>query len=236
MITLGIDLASQLENTAVCAIEWTATEAIVRDIKLGCTDVYLDELIAKAAAVGIDAPLGWPEAFTAAVADWSHLEWTKELRDQMRFRLTDFKVRELHGKWPLSVSSDLIALPAMRAMSLLQRHQVTDRSGCSEPFFEVYPAASLKAWGFQSQGYKGSKGTAPQSRANILDSILSAMPWLKCADLCAKDDNLLDALVAALTTHQAFQKETLRPTTVELPTAAKEGWIHLPSAPPKHPV
>ena len=93
MITLGIDLASQPENTAACSIEWTATEAIVRHLKLGCTDVDLDGFIAEAQAVGIDAPLGWPMAFADAVADWSHAEWTKELRDQMRFRLTDFKVR-----------------------------------------------------------------------------------------------------------------------------------------------
>lgn len=235
MITLGIDLASQPENTAACSIEWSATEATVRDIKLGCTDDYLDELIAEADAVGIDAPLGWPLAFNKAVADWSHSEWTKELRDQMRFRLTDFKVRDLHGKWPLSVSSDLIALPAMRAMALLQRHQVTDRSGGTEPFFEVYPAASLKAWGLQSQCYKGSKGTAPQSRADILQSMLSVMPWLKGADGCSADDNLLDALVAALTTHQAFQKETLRPRTDDEIITAKEGWIHLPSGLPKLP-
>jgi len=233
MITLGIDLASQAKHTAICAIEWSTSAAIVRRIKLGCSDADLDALIADAGAVGIDAPLGWPVPFTAAVTDWSHPQWNNELRDQMRFRLTDFKVREICGKWPLSVSSDLIALPAMRAMALLQRHRVADRSGGNGQFFEVYPAASLQLWGFQSRGYKGKGETAEQGRAAILQSIGNAMPWLEGAESCGEDDNILDALVAAIATHQAWQKMTIRPSAEEIPTAAKEGWIHLPRALPQ---
>jgi len=42
----------------------------------------------------------------------------------------------------LSVSTDRIALPAMRAMALLHRHGEADKSGDGK-FFQVYPAGSL---------------------------------------------------------------------------------------------
>jgi hypothetical protein len=41
-------------------------------------------------------------------------------------------------------------------MSLLKKHGVTDRSGDGR-FFEVYPAASLRAWAMTSRGYKEAK-------------------------------------------------------------------------------
>ncbi|MDA7640078.1 hypothetical protein N8787_00435 [Opitutaceae bacterium] len=47
----------------------------------------------------------------------------------MRFRATDKGIRKRLGNWPLSVSTDLIALPAMRAKALLNRHAVKDKSG-----------------------------------------------------------------------------------------------------------
>jgi len=53
---------------------------------------------------------------------------SESARNSLQFRETDSEVRRRIGRWPLSVSTDRIALPAMRAMALLHRHGVTDKS------------------------------------------------------------------------------------------------------------
>ena len=229
MMSLGIDLASQETNTAACSIEWLGDRAIVQSISMGLSDSQLDVMIAGADVVGIDAPFGWPAAFAAGVAQWDHEEWTDTLRDRWRFRVTDHHAKAHLGRWPLSVSSDLIALPAMRAMALLHRHGVTDRSGGDGRFFEVYPAASLHAWGLASRGYKGKKDDAPEKRREIFCGLGDRMPWFEGSEPCLADDNLLDALVAAITARQAAQGMTGWPDSSEKQIAVQEGWIHIPT-------
>ena len=161
MLTLGIDLASMPKDTAACLVRWERGRAVAEALRVGCSDTDLDALIREADVVGIDAPFGWPDTFRAAVADWTATAWTEDaaLRTRLRLRLTDRRVHEQLKLMPLSVSTDRIALPAMRAMALLRRHGVTDRSGDGR-FFEVYPAGSLKAWGLPHRGYKGSETRA----------------------------------------------------------------------------
>jgi len=48
----------------------------------------------------------------------------------------------------------LIALPAMRAMALLNSHGMKDKSGGKKGFFEVYPKANLLSCGLHGHGYK----------------------------------------------------------------------------------
>src|ERR1700731_3662215 len=87
--------------------------------------------------------------------------------DQLRFRATDRRVHETVGRWPLSVSADRIALPAMRTFALLVRHGVTDRSDDNK-FYEVYPAGSLSQWGLTSRGYKKNRPDHKEARETIL--------------------------------------------------------------------
>ena len=69
-------------------------------------------------------------------------------------------MREKLGRWPLSVSSDRIAMPTTRAVRLLAETaasgETIDRSGGGR-FVEVYPAAALSVWRFPSRGDKGAK-------------------------------------------------------------------------------
>src|SRR5205814_9966363 len=120
MVTLGIDLSSAKEGTAACIIERKKTRAVAWVPEMRCDDEKLKALIDKADVVGIDAPLGWPRAFVEAVADWKETEWSKDVRKRMQFRETDRYVTEKLKIWPLSVSTDRIALPAMRANALLK--------------------------------------------------------------------------------------------------------------------
>lgn len=236
MITLGIDLAGQPAGTAACAIEWQPGTAIVRSVACGLTDADLLGAIGTASRVGIDVPLGWPESFVAFVAAHHHAGRLPETPlSDLRYRDTDRFVRGLTGRWPLSVSSDLIAVPAFRAARLLSalaaRGEAVDRSG-SGKMVEAYPAAALKRWGFDAVGYKKKKGR--ERRAALFQALESrASAWLKLdpamRSACCDRDDALDALVAAVIARAATVGlcEPIPPESRA--RAAIEGWIALPT-------
>lgn len=224
MITLGIDLSSQDRDTAACVIRWNEGEAKVEDPRTRCSDGRLDALVERSDAIGIDAPFGWPTPFLEATRGWIHRTWTRELRDSLRFRETDRAVHRMTKRWPLSVSSDLVALPAMRAMSLLARHGARDKSGGDHGFYEVYPAGSLRSWGLYRSGYKREQAT----RLEILGAIRKRFPTLKVSDGYAETDHNLDSLVASLTAYAAAKGQTHPPQAQQRAVARVEGWIHLP--------
>ncbi len=230
MKTLGIDLASQPSNTASCLLAWRDSIPTVAKLEPRCDDALLDALVMESDAVGVDAPFGWPKSFCEAVAAWTLAEWNDQLRDRLTLRLTDRWVTEKIGLHPLRVSADRIAIPAMRAMALLHRHRVTDRSGpLSGKFFEVYPAASLKIWSLtQKSSYKGNKPNAPENRRKILTGLSKRFHTNFPPDI-ADDDNTLDALIAALTAHSAKAGQTFQPSPTQVKTTHSEGWIHIPS-------
>lgn len=175
MTTLGIDLSSQPKDTAGCLIDWQPGRIVVRPPVLSCDDEVLDGLIGRAHAVGIDAPFGWPEAFVRAVGQWTATVWDDAaLQKSLRLRITDIAVHEATRLTPLSVSTDRIGLPAMRAMALLARHGVRDRSGGDGRFFEVYPAGSLKKWGLVCRGHKGRDKGAVALRRGLLRELRAA--------------------------------------------------------------
>jgi len=232
MITLGIDLSSMPKGTAACFIEWEKGRAVAQAPELGCTDEKLVALIKKANVIGIDAPFGWPEEFVAAVANWTAVAWSEDGRDHLQFRETDREVRKQIGRWPLSVSTDRIALPAMRAMALLQRHRVTDRSGDGR-FFEVYPAGSLFCWELRCRGYKKIDAECFGFRKEILKELRLKMPWLSVPESYVESSDALDALVASLTARAASQGLTIKAKPNQIKTARREGWIHLPRALPE---
>jgi len=217
-------------GTSACLIEWNGKSGSKSKVHESLSDEELDRLIAQADAIGIDAPFGWPAPFAENVAHWQYKYWNNELRDQMRFRETDKAVRQRIGKWPLSVSTDLISLPAMRAMALLNRHGIVDKSGGEGGFYEVYPAASLIVWNLLEKGYKRDL----DARKRMLNRIHNAFPHLQLSDICAKTDDNLDALVAALSAREAAQGNSVLPKENQIPLAKKEGWIHLPTRMP-HP-
>jgi predicted nuclease with RNAse H fold len=195
-------------------------------------DDQLDRLLRKTDVVGIDAPFGWPEEFVKAVAGWKRTVWSKDERKLLQFRATDLYVQERLKIWPLSVSTDRIALPAMRAMALLQRHDVRDKSG-GPKFYEVYPAASLKSWELDCRGYKLIDTSCDRMRRKILRGLRKKLPWLQVEDAYAANSDALDALIASLTARAAAQGLTAKPPRGQIAAARREGWIHLPKEWPK---
>ncbi len=242
MVTLGIDLSSQQANTAACLIKWRTDGSVeIADPEKGCDDGKLHELIAQATIVGIDAPFGWPAAFTAGVADWTATRWTGDetLQKALRLRTTDIAVHMVTKITPLSVSTNLISLPGMRAMALLRHFGVTDKSGAGRDaqgrqYFEVYPAGSLKQWDLRHNGYKpGSKVTKAEAlnrRRDMLEKLRQRLPRIQIPDAYAETDHSFDALIASLTARAAALGRTIPPDDTQRALATTEGWIHLPQA------
>jgi hypothetical protein len=167
-VTLGIDLASRPDNTALALIDWEGPRATVTTIAggPGTEEVLHDKWLVSTmrgmtydggppSKVAIDAPFGWPKPFVEALASYHAGEGWPELIDNPRAkferRRTDNFVREHTGKLPLSVSTDRIAYAAMRCATLLSDLErfvgpegvARDGSGLVA---EVYPDPALRLW------------------------------------------------------------------------------------------
>jgi predicted nuclease with RNAse H fold len=241
MLTAGVDLAADPKGTAVAWVEWGAGRAVVRRVTCPAGDAVILSALAEADKVGIDCPLGWPEDFVAFVAAHQHGPVTVPAgypdpgwKQRLTLRLTDQVVRRETGKTPLSVSADLIGHVALRCACLLaesaRRGQVIDRSGAGT-VVEVYPAASMLAWGLEAGRYKQRAGRQPLGA--LVDQVKQAAAWLDFGDAegtCRARHDAFDAVIAALTARAAALPDlTLRPSTPEeAAAAATEGWVAVP--------
>ncbi|MEG0299727.1 MAG: DUF429 domain-containing protein, partial [Aurantimicrobium sp.] len=146
------------KGTALAVVDWTAGTAKVLDVQLSVTDEPIVKIASQVDKLGIDCALGWPQEFVNFVAQQSdatlsqhNFDGGMEWRRSLAYRETDRHVREVTGRWPLSVSTDRLGLTAMRCAGLLSRLSASgveiDRSG-SGLVTEVYPGASLRLWGF----------------------------------------------------------------------------------------
>lgn len=236
MITGGVDLASQNPKTALCAITWSEGGATVDELVLGVDDHAILELIRGADKVGLDVPLGWPIAFARAVGASLEGPWPVAYRhaDNIDYRLrrTDRWVwRTLKTSPPLSVSTDRIALPAMRAAALLsQQYAHSPRDG-SGSVVEVYPAAALRRWGFASRQYKSGENLAARTTL-VTNFFHESQAWLAIstedAELCVESDDAFDALICALVA-RAFATSLVENIPPEDHSSAlREGWIAVP--------
>ncbi|MGH2923313.1 MAG: DUF429 domain-containing protein [Solirubrobacterales bacterium] len=242
MRTLGIDLAAQAKTTAACALEWRPGEVGLTLLERGLDDEALLELIADADKAGIDAPFGWPDRFVDAVtAHREHRGWPgrgagqDSFRFHLAFRRTDRKLIETGVRRPLSVSTDLIGVVAMRAATLLDalaaRGEPVDRAG-SGRVVEVYPAPALAGWGINATGYKSRAGAGRLPA--LLNAVEEGLGGLQLdseqRSLATADHNCFDAIVASLVARAAAIGLTDPPDPGdEADLAVREGWIHVPT-------
>jgi predicted nuclease with RNAse H fold len=238
MRTAGIDLSSRDTKSAACVIEWSANDASISSLTLGVGDKEIADHITNADKIGIDVPLGWPIAFAEAVSEHSTLgTWpTSYLHADnvaYRFRRTDLHVWRTAGlKPPLSVSTDRIGIPAMRAAALLSTLDPSPPLDGSGKVVEVYPAAALARWGLPSRVYKGAKRRT--GRIALLDAFANATAgWLELSDqdrqTCENSDDAFDALIAALVARAAAVGAVDLIPADDREAARREGWIALPT-------
>jgi predicted nuclease with RNAse H fold len=242
VITLGIDLASQDANTASCLVEWADGRATVRLPCCPQTDEELIVAILDADATGIDIPFGWPDAFVSAVTRYRQGQgWPDLAPSDLCYRETDRHLEAVlraQGikRRPLSVASDRIAIPAMRAAGLLtklaERGVPVDRAGGGR-LYEAYPAAALAVWRLPSRGYKDAKNA--EARTGLVAQLRQrTRGWLRLDPAvdkaCCASDHELDALIAALIARAAALGLCTPPPPALAEVAAREGWIFLPSA------
>lgn len=239
---LGIDLAAQPERTGVALLEAAddtcASLLPVHDLP---SDNVLVELAATVAVVGVDAPLGWPVNFVAAVSAHERLEpWLGKVdRAELCFRETDRHVKTQTGRWPLSVSTDKLGVVAMRCALLQERFAAEAWGGHRQPrdgtgrLVETYPAGALGVWGLPRTGYKRHTEEARAVRAAIVAGLQRFAQLGDLAEASIADDNTLDAVISALVAWMAATGRTIRPDNDEVDQLASvEGWIHLPRPSP----
>lgn len=242
MLTIGVDLAAEADNTALARLEWGTDVCSVRGIDCVCDDGMLVDALLAAGKAGVDCPLGWPVPFVEFVA--AHRAGNvdvpvgtrgRDWRRNLALRLTDRVVHDRTGLTPLSVSADRIGYAAMRCAALLARlaavGRPVDRCGTGV-VVEVYPAASLKLWGLPYRRYKRPHELDGLGR--LVDGLQAAAPWLDLGShepLCRRSHDAFDAVIAALTAGAAFRGLTTTPGEDVIETARSEGWIALPTSP-----
>lgn len=237
MLIAGVDLAAEPKGTALAIIEWTKTQAKLIDLQIGCDDEQIVKAALQVDKLGIDCALGWPIEFVEFLNNHANLKSTSypdgamDWRRRVSFRQSDRHVREVTGKWPLSVSTDRLGLTAMRCAGLQGRIQEAgtqiDRSGTGK-VVEIYPGASLRLWGFDTAGYRANQ----EVREELLTSIENELPWLHLVvfrDLMISSTDAFDAVIASLATRAAAIGKYLEPPKEHIETSRIEGWIALPT-------
>ena len=243
MLSVGIDVASQDARTAICMIDWRDEQARIEPLgPRGAGDVDIRRCVESADRVGVDIPLGWPSAFVESVSRHHRGEaWAADVdaaaMTSLRLRDTDRWVTDQARRpgepgarcHPMSVSTNLIAIPAMRIARVLGP---VDRSGQGK-VIEVYPAAALFVWGLPYRRYKGFRPDRRETRHALVDQLRVQAPWLVATrdedwERIRENDHELDALIASLVARakaRGLCNEDYDATSV---AARSEGWIALP--------
>jgi predicted nuclease with RNAse H fold len=239
MFTVGVDLSAESKGTAVAQIEWLPNRARLINLHLGAADELIVELAKSSEKTGIDCALGWPVDFASFIND--HIAGNHELtpdfgssdwRRKLSYRETDRSVRSITGRWPLSVATDRLGVTALRCAGLVARLQAAGlgvaRDG-TQDIVEIYPAPSMKIWGFETAGYRDS----PETRLRLVADLCAACPWLDLGehvDMMVQSCDAFDAVIACLAARSAAIGRSTVPDDTQLGLAKLEGWIALPTS------
>lgn len=239
---VGLDLAAQDRRTGLAVLreEDPASGALVlEEAATGADDALIAQRVRGAGKVGVDVPVGWPRGFVELLAAQATGTLSPpgstgdEWRRGLAMRETDRAVHARTGLTPLSVSTDRIAHPALRWSGIearLREEGIDVARDGNGRICEVYPAAALRRWGLPHRGYKGTGGRA--ARRGLVEALGGRFPGLDWAGrdaACVEEDDVLDAVIAALMAREVARGRAVPPPDPLRETALVEGWIWLPA-------
>jgi len=182
--------------------------------------------------LALDAPLGWPAPLTEKLQSHRAGRPIDEEPNALFRRMTDRVVKERVGKQSLDVGADRIARTAHAALRFLEELRRLAKlpvplawSGklvARLSAIEVYPAATLKAHGLPSSGYKGTEDAAG-TRETIVSGLRRKIDLQSLAPGLMENADVLDAAVCILAALDFLEGDVIAPDDPAL--AGKEGWI-----------
>ncbi len=236
MNVIGVDCATEDKNVGVTCAHLAGGTVEILGVRVGDrSGSILRHLVESCAGEGpillaLDAPLGWPASLgPALVAHTAGNRIAMEANNLFR-RRTDAYVKEKLDRQSLDVGADRIARTAHSALRLL--NDLAERPATQIPLawepqikglmaIEVYPAATLAAYGIPARAYK-DLNSHPARRA-ILERLENLVALRDVSDLLLRNADALDSVICALAGADFLRGDAQPPDDPTL--AAKEGWI-----------
>ena len=234
---IGVDCATQAQRIGLALGRLDESGVSLTAVVAGETDAQVRQTITNwirqadaPVLLALDAPLGWPAALGQVLSGHQAGDSIQMPANRLFRRLTDQVIKEQVGKQSLDVGADRIARTALAALTLLSdvRHRLQQpiplawQRPLIDPVsaIEVYPAATLRAYGFKASGYKRQNGRL--AREQLRTQLATVMDLPEVPLLLEKDD-VLDAAVAVLAGADFLRGLTIAPTDPAL--ARREGWM-----------
>ncbi len=240
MITrlIGIDCATTDAKIGIARGELAGTDVVVNEVR-HCTEKekaadvivqWLQQDPQFKTLLAFDAPLGWPKDLSNALIDHRAGQELSTEPNLMFRRETDRFVRAKLRKTPLEIGADRIARTAHSALRLLGHLRRSIRAEIPLAWtqdwdgaaaIEVYPAATLLAYGVPARGYKKPQHTV--ERKKIITSLRSHLTLSEHDQTILESADALDAVICLLAASDFVRGLVEAPADRSL--AAQEGWI-----------
>ena len=232
---IGIDYSADSAKVGVARALWHDNVLRVVEAQVGLRN-YEQQIAdwlhgSERTLLALDAPLGWPIELSRSLERHSAGQPVNAEPDRLFHRTTDEVVYQQVGKKPLEVGADRIARSAWSALRFLERL----RNRISEPILlawdpdfpapvaaiEVYPAATLRALGISTHGYRDRRQST--RRREVIEALASECDLAVDAALLEASTDALDAVVCTLAGAHFLAGSCIPPRDMRL--AEIEGWI-----------
>ncbi|BCS32231.1 hypothetical protein TBR22_A14410 [Luteitalea sp. TBR-22] len=160
---VGIDCATREASTGVCLATWDGRHLTIAEACTCRPDRTAEDAArgwladAPSGIVALDAPLGWPDPLTCALADHQAGGRLPFVADDLFARETDRAITRRHGRTPPHIDGNQVARTSLAALHLLSRLRedlgrpipLAWASGAPDGLvaIEVFPAATARAHG-----------------------------------------------------------------------------------------
>ena len=247
---IGVDCAAKPENMGLAWAEFDGKSCRLLDVKKGSKRLnpvsQLCEWISEdfPTLIALDAPLGWPEGFGNKLArHQAGLPIKRTCLETFFNRETDRIVHKCvnkcKGNKPFEVGADKIARASFVALEILgkvrqnQKSKGQDISIAWTPeiqgvqAIEVYPAATLKMYGYPNTRYKGTNDKDEREKiAKKLNRHFKPRIKQSHQERMLNTPHVLDAVVCILAALDFLTGDARGPENgLERKRAEKEGWI-----------